>query len=33
MVFSDPEVAAVGLTETAAREAGLTIRAVEYDLG
>jgi dihydrolipoamide dehydrogenase len=33
VVFSGPEVAAVGLTEAAAREAGLTVRGVEYDLG
>jgi dihydrolipoamide dehydrogenase len=33
VVFSDPEVASVGLTEARAREAGLPVRAVEYDLG
>ncbi|MDQ0643181.1 dihydrolipoyl dehydrogenase family protein [Microbacterium murale] len=33
VVFSDPEVAAVGLTESGARESGLRTRAVEYDLG
>lgn len=33
VVFSDPEVASVGLTEARARERGLRIRAVEYDLG
>ncbi|AXH34863.1 NAD(P)/FAD-dependent oxidoreductase [Humibacter sp. BT305] len=33
VVFSDPEVAAVGLTERAAREQGMPVRAVEYDLG
>lgn len=33
VVFSDPEVASVGLTEAAALEAGLRVRAVEYDLG
>lgn len=33
VVFSDPEVAAVGLTEAGAETAGLSIRAVEYDLG
>jgi dihydrolipoamide dehydrogenase len=33
VVFTDPEVAAVGFTEADAREAGLNIRAVEYDLG
>lgn len=33
VVFSDPEVAAVGLTEDAARRQGMNYRAVEYDLG
>lgn len=33
VVFSDPEVAAVGLTEAQAREAGLEYRTVEYDIG
>ena len=33
VVFSDPEVASVGLTESRAREQGLDVRAVEYDLG
>jgi dihydrolipoamide dehydrogenase len=33
VVFSDPEVASVGLTEARAREQGLDVRAVEYDLG
>lgn len=33
VVFSSPEVAAVGLTEAAARAAGLPMAAVEYDLG
>ncbi|MBO3100604.1 dihydrolipoyl dehydrogenase family protein [Cellulomonas fengjieae] len=33
VVFSDPEVAAVGFTEAQARGRGLTVRAVEYDLG
>ncbi|WP_019204153.1 NAD(P)/FAD-dependent oxidoreductase [Tsukamurella sp. 1534] len=33
VVFSDPEVAAVGLTESAARDAGMTARVVDYDLG
>ncbi|MEA4943982.1 MAG: NAD(P)/FAD-dependent oxidoreductase [Propionicimonas sp.] len=32
VVFSDPEVASVGLTEARAREAGRNVRAVEYDL-
>jgi pyruvate/2-oxoglutarate dehydrogenase complex dihydrolipoamide dehydrogenase (E3) component len=33
VVFSSPEVAAVGLTEAAARTAGLPVAAVQYDLG
>lgn len=33
VVFSSPEVASVGLTEAAARAAGLPVAAVEYDLG
>ncbi|WOP19574.1 NAD(P)/FAD-dependent oxidoreductase [Raineyella sp. LH-20] len=33
VVFSDPEVASVGLTEARARGLGCTIRTVEYDLG
>jgi dihydrolipoamide dehydrogenase len=33
VVFSDPEIASVGLTESRARKQGLNIRAVEYDLG
>lgn len=33
VVFTDPEVAAVGLTEAQALAAGVRIRAVEYDLG
>jgi len=33
VVFSDPEVASVGLTEARAIQQGLTVRAVEYDLG
>ena len=33
VVFTDPEVAAVGYTEVQARARGLTVRAVEYDLG
>ncbi|MFI5954232.1 dihydrolipoyl dehydrogenase family protein [Cryptosporangium sp. NPDC051539] len=32
-VFTDPEVGAVGRTEAQAREAGLPVRTVEYDLG
>lgn len=33
VTFSEPEVASVGLTEEAARDAGLDIRVVDYDLG
>ncbi|MCS5723429.1 NAD(P)/FAD-dependent oxidoreductase [Herbiconiux sp. CPCC 203407] len=33
VVFTDPEVAAVGLTEAQARERGHDIRTVEYDIG
>lgn len=33
VIFTDPEVAAVGLSEAAARDAGLTVRAVDHDLG
>ncbi|WP_222193055.1 dihydrolipoyl dehydrogenase family protein [Modestobacter italicus] len=33
VVFTDPEVASVGLTEARARDAGLAVRAVEYDVG
>ncbi|MGN6126510.1 MAG: pyridine nucleotide-disulfide oxidoreductase, partial [Humibacter sp.] len=33
VIFTDPEVAAVGLTEEQARRAGLEVRTVEYDLG
>jgi len=32
VVFTDPECAAVGLTEAQAIQAGLRIRAVEYDM-
>jgi dihydrolipoamide dehydrogenase len=32
VVFTDPEVGAVGLTEEKAREAGLPVRAVEIDI-
>ncbi len=32
VLFTDPEAAAVGLTEKQAREAGLRVRAVEYDM-
>jgi dihydrolipoamide dehydrogenase len=33
VTFSEPEVASVGLTSTAARDAGYDIRVVDYDLG
>jgi dihydrolipoamide dehydrogenase len=33
VVFTDPEIASVGLTERQARKAGANVRAVEYDLG
>lgn len=33
VTFSEPEVASVGLTEKAARDAGLDIRVIDYDLG
>lgn len=33
VTFTDPEVASIGLTEAAAREQGIDVRAVEYDLG
>jgi dihydrolipoamide dehydrogenase len=33
VVFTDPEVAAVGLTEAQARDQGLPVRAVDYKLG
>ncbi|GAA2975537.1 dihydrolipoamide dehydrogenase [Microbacterium terrae] len=33
VVFTDPEVAAVGLTADRARERGLEVRVVDYDLG
>ncbi|GAB3810653.1 NAD(P)/FAD-dependent oxidoreductase [Tessaracoccus terricola] len=33
VVFSDPQVASVGLTESAAQEAGLKVRKVEFALG
>jgi dihydrolipoamide dehydrogenase len=33
VVFTDPEVAAVGLSEQDARAAGLSVRAVDYPLG
>ncbi|MFC4584957.1 dihydrolipoyl dehydrogenase family protein [Sphaerisporangium corydalis] len=33
VTFTDPEVASVGLTERAAREAGYEIRTVDYEMG
>ncbi|MFI7702998.1 dihydrolipoyl dehydrogenase family protein [Nonomuraea sp. NPDC049480] len=33
VVFTDPQVCAVGRTEAAAREEGFRVRAVDYDLG
>jgi len=33
VVFTDPQVAAVGLTAAAARKAGYEIRVVDYDIG
>ncbi len=33
VVFSEPQVASVGLTEAAARERGIDTQALEYDLG
>jgi pyruvate/2-oxoglutarate dehydrogenase complex dihydrolipoamide dehydrogenase (E3) component len=33
VTFTDPQVAAVGLTEAQARERGLNIRVVSYDIG
>lgn len=32
VTFTDPEVASVGLTEAAARKAGLAVRVLDYDL-
>jgi len=32
-VFTDPEVASVGLTEEQASNQGMTVRCVEYDIG
>ena len=32
VVFTDPEIAAVGHTEKSARDAGLSIRVIDYDL-
>jgi dihydrolipoamide dehydrogenase len=33
VVFTEPEIASVGLTAAAAEEAGMRVRAVDYDLG
>ena len=33
VVFTEPEIASVGLTAAAAEAAGLRIRVVDYDLG
>ena len=33
VTFTDPEVASIGLTEKAARDAGYRVRAVHYELG
>src|SRR5262249_51684767 len=33
VVFTEPEVAAVGLTAEQARSCGMRVRAIEYDLG
>jgi pyruvate/2-oxoglutarate dehydrogenase complex dihydrolipoamide dehydrogenase (E3) component len=33
VIFTDPQVATVGLTEASARAAGFPVRAVEYDTG
>jgi len=33
VVFTEPEVAAVGLTEAAALEQNLPVRAVDYEIG
>ncbi|MBV9876842.1 MAG: NAD(P)/FAD-dependent oxidoreductase [Verrucomicrobia bacterium] len=33
VIFTEPEVAAVGLTEQQARTRGLTVRAVDYNIG
>jgi pyruvate/2-oxoglutarate dehydrogenase complex dihydrolipoamide dehydrogenase (E3) component len=33
VVFADPQVASVGLTEAAARERGVDVETVDYDLG
>ncbi len=33
VIFTDPEVAAVGLTEAEAKDRGMNVRAVDYDIG
>jgi len=33
VIFSDPEIAAVGLTEAEAKARGMNVRAVDYDIG
>jgi pyruvate/2-oxoglutarate dehydrogenase complex dihydrolipoamide dehydrogenase (E3) component len=33
VTFTDPQIAAAGLTESQAREQGINVRAVEYDIG
>jgi pyruvate/2-oxoglutarate dehydrogenase complex dihydrolipoamide dehydrogenase (E3) component len=33
VIFTDPEVASIGLTESAARESGHPVQVVDYDLG
>jgi len=33
VIFSDPEIAAVGLTESEAKARGMNVRAVDYDIG
>jgi dihydrolipoamide dehydrogenase len=33
VIFSDPEVASVGLTEAEAKARGLNVRSVDYDIG
>lgn len=33
VVFTDPQIAAAGLTERAARDAGLAVTTVDYDIG
>ena len=33
VIFTDPEVASVGLTEAAAKARGINARAIDYDIG